>query len=165
MNIWNSDVAIIIALVIASLILLFLEVLTPSFGLLTVAAVIAAVISVYMAFNVSAIYGWELLVGLVILLPAFLLFVAKMAPETWLGQRLFLPKAPSADKDATPQAAELESLVGCEGKAETILRPVGVVRIEGHRIDARSDSDFIEPGTKVKVISATGTDVVVRKME
>jgi len=145
--------------------MMILEIFTPSFGLLTLAATISAGIAVYMTFRINLIYGWGLLIFLIVLIPVYIVFMVKIAPETWVGKMLFLPKAPSADKDATPQAAELESLVGMEGKAETILRPVGVVRVGGHRIDARSDSDFIEQGTKVKVISATGTDVVVRKIE
>ena len=54
-----------------------------------------------------------------------------------------------------------EDLVGRTGKALTVLRPSGMVEIEGRRMDARTESEFIEKGARIKVIDIDGGQLVV----
>lgn len=56
-------------------------------------------------------------------------------------------------------------LVGKAGRALTPLRPSGVVKVEGKRIDAVSVGGFIEAGTSVVVVQVEGTRVVVSEQE
>lgn len=51
------------------------------------------------------------------------------------------------------------------GVALTPLRPAGVVRIDGMRIDAVSVGAFIAAGTSVRVVQVEGTRVVVQEIE
>lgn len=51
------------------------------------------------------------------------------------------------------------------GVALTPLRPAGVVRIDGKRIDAVSVGAFIAAGTSVMVVQVEGTRVVVQEIE
>ena len=53
-------------------------------------------------------------------------------------------------------------LVGKEGVALTALRPSGTCEIDGERIDVVSEREFITPGSRIKVVKAEGTRVVVR---
>jgi membrane-bound serine protease (ClpP class) len=55
-------------------------------------------------------------------------------------------------------------LVGREGTALTDLRPAGTVLIGEERIDAVSDSEWIEDGTDVRVVSSEGYRLVVRPL-
>ena len=51
-------------------------------------------------------------------------------------------------------------------EAETLskLRPAGTIEIDGKRVDAVSEGAFIEKGKKVKVISVSGSRIVVREI-
>ena len=51
------------------------------------------------------------------------------------------------------EAAELQLLLGKQGEAVTVLRPIGTVRIEGKRFDAMAETGSIESGQNIEVIA------------
>ena len=53
------------------------------------------------------------------------------------------------------------SLVGQVGETLTALRPSGKATIKGEVVDVTSNTDFVEPGAKVTVVSQEGSRVVV----
>ena len=53
-------------------------------------------------------------------------------------------------------------LVGQLGEAVSDLRPVGIVRIDGRRIDVSSEGGYITAGTAVEVTVVEGARIVVR---
>ncbi len=61
---------------------------------------------------------------------------------------------------ATPRP----DLVGREGTALTDLRPAGTVLIGEERVDAVSESAWIEEGTDIRVVSSEGYRLVVRAL-
>ena len=158
-----TTTGIIIGLLIAAVILLLLEVLTPSFGLLACLAIAALGAAVWQAFTINSLFGGLLVIAILILIPVYLTFMVHLLPKTPLGKRLFLKKAPSADAAATPETETLDSLVGKTAVTETMLRPSGAIRIDGKRIIALSESGLIRKGKTVKIIRAAGTNVIVRK--
>lgn len=161
------DLLLIIALLIAGLVLLTLEMMTPMFGLFITLGVGCLIAAVVLAFiNISPVFGVVLIVAIVILVPMYMYFVARKLPNAPLSKKLFLGRMPEASAGAgTPESAEHENLVGKSGVAETTLRPSGAIRIEGQRVIASAESGMIEEGTTVKVIRATGMNVVVRAVE
>lgn len=56
-------------------------------------------------------------------------------------------------------------LVDKEGVALTPLRPAGVIKVDGKRVDAVSAGAFIAAGTPVIVVQVEGTRVVVQERE
>jgi len=56
-------------------------------------------------------------------------------------------------------------LLGKTGITLTPLRPAGVVKVEGNRVDAVSVGGFIAAGTTVAVVQVEGTRVVVAEQE
>ncbi|UED73120.1 nodulation protein NfeD [Brevibacillus sp. DP1.3A] len=56
-------------------------------------------------------------------------------------------------------------LEGKSGIALTPLRPAGVVKVEGKRVDAVSVGGFIESGTTITVVQVEGTRIVVAELE
>ncbi|MFS0554613.1 NfeD family protein [Brevibacillus sp. 179-C9.3 HS] len=56
-------------------------------------------------------------------------------------------------------------LEGKTGIALTPLRPAGVVKVEGKRVDAVSVGGFIEAGTAITVVQVEGTRIVVAEQE
>jgi len=55
--------------------------------------------------------------------------------------------------------------VGQEGVALTVLRPAGTGEFAGRRLDIVTDGDFIERGTKIKIIRTEGRRIVVEPVE
>ena len=56
------------------------------------------------------------------------------------------------------------SLIGTEGEALTDLRPSGKILVDGQMLDAISDGNFIEKGSKIQIKSATESQAVVSKV-
>jgi len=70
------------------------------------------------------------------------------------------------DEGAASGAAEPSEhaeLVGTKGTAATTLRPSGFVVIDGKRLAATSEGDFIHSGEAVDVIAVKGNELVVTK--
>jgi membrane-bound serine protease (ClpP class) len=79
--------------------------------------------------------------------------------NTRYGKRMTLQTSVDG-KTATHCLAEF---VGQSGTAVTDLRPAGTVVIDGRRVDAISDGEFIENGQTVRVLRAQGICIIVRR--
>lgn len=156
--------AIIAALLLAAMVLLALEVCTPSFGLLGACGIAALGAAVWQAFTIGPLAGALTVLGILIGTPTYLTLLVRILPRTPLGRRLFLRKAASGTGEAVPDADELRELVGQTGTAETLLRPAGAVRVGGRRLAALSESGLIARGSEVKVIGTSGGNLIVRKV-
>jgi membrane-bound serine protease (ClpP class) len=67
-------------------------------------------------------------------------------------------------KDGWASAARRPDLVGREGVALTDLRPSGTILVGEERVDAVSESEWIEEGTAVRVVTSEGYRHVVRPL-
>ena len=65
----------------------------------------------------------------------------------------------------TPEISELEGLRGLTGKTLSPMRPAGIVRIDGRRVDAVSEGPMIGPGEWVKCVDVRAATVVVRRLD
>ena len=69
----------------------------------------------------------------------------------------------STDREDGYTSADLRpELVGAEGLAITALRPSGVGLFADERLDIVSESEWIEEGTRVRIVSAEGYRHIVR---
>jgi len=59
---------------------------------------------------------------------------------------------------------ELGLFTGKEGAALTPLRPAGAAEVGGHRLDVVTGGEFINQGSRVKVVKVEGTRVVVKEI-
>lgn len=154
----------IVALLAAAMVLFLLEICTPSFGLLAVMGIGALAAAGWLAFGINTVFGVILCIAMVIGAPVYAASLVKLLPKTPIGRRLFLRKARDASGEGTPRTDLYESLVGRTGTAETQLRPAGVIRVDGKRIDALAEGDIIEKGETVKIVKVSGPSPVVRKV-
>jgi membrane-bound serine protease (ClpP class) len=152
----------IILLVAAGLAIFLLETVIPSFGLLAVMGTAALVGAVALSFTISSVLGIAMIVILLVGVPLYLIGVFRVLPNTFIGRKLFLAKMPELKATGTPQAQHYESLVGQTGQAESALRPVGIVRIQGQRLPALAESGVIDKDATVKVIATDGMNLVVK---
>ncbi|HEO72724.1 MAG TPA: hypothetical protein ENN80_15815 [Candidatus Hydrogenedentes bacterium] len=93
-------------------------------------------------------------------------FVAgiQLLPRTRLGRSLILVDSQQADEGWVAWESN-EVLVGKTAEVATALRPAGTILIDGERIDAVSDGQFIEKGAQVKVMEVRGSRVVVERAQ
>ncbi len=160
-----EKIALIVMLIIAGLVTFLLEILTPTFGLLALIGTAASVASVWLAFTISSIFGWVLIVLLLVGVPAYLSLMIKLLPRSPVGKRLFLGKVDTAKAQATPQLEQNESLVGQIGVTESLLRPSGAVRVAGNRVIGIAEGGIIQKGVEVKVLRTHGPDVIVQEVQ
>ncbi len=150
--------AIIITLLILGALLLFLETLLPGLvaGIIGLICLMAAVYFGYRDFGYQT--GGLILVGVLV----------GLAVGTWCWLKFF-PESRMARKFISRGAVgelgvEKPELLNATGEALTRLRPSGVARINGQRLDVVTEGGMIERGAQVKVVSVEGSRIVVREI-
>lgn len=156
----------------AAVVLLFLELLIPSGGLIGLLCGVAAVASVVAFFRFDPTFGVGALLLYVIMAPVLIWLLFRVWIHSPLARRMILGGATETeDGEAAPDAAtasrrqrlvQLRELIGAEGIAETALRPVGFVKINGRRLDGLAESGVIEAGTPVVVTDVYDNQIQVR---
>jgi len=92
--------------------------------------------------------------------------IFKLMPKTPYGQRLLL--VTSVDSRATDGLLVTEAeaeLVGARGVVVADLRPMGKVKVDGRRYDAKAEHGFITKGSEVEVVKRAGFELVVAAIE
>ncbi len=86
--------------------------------------------------------------------------LGRLLPHTPLFRRLALAAA-TARSEGFAAAPDRPEWVGRTGVAATALRPAGVVRIAGERLDVVSEGGFVEAGAPVRIVRVEGSRVFV----
>jgi len=90
--------------------------------------------------------------------------LSRYLPKLPLGSRLVLAPAEGGAEDLLPSDAPVRRVqVGDVGVVEGMCRPVGKVRFGDALVDASTEGDTLEPGTKVRVLRRSGNRVVVER--
>jgi len=147
-----------IALTCVALMLFFAEIFIPSFGLISLVALGCMAGSVALAFQAGAGVGYLFIVLNVLAIPIVVVIAFKLLPRS----PLVLSRTLDGEKPRGPAVESDQELVGKEGVAETDLRPAGKARIDGRRVDVLTAGEYVEPGTRVKVIRVEGARVFVK---
>ena len=160
----------------AGIILLGIEVfVTPGFGVLGVAGILAIVVSLVLAmtslpidisFQTGDLTSNLLRVMLSMGVTILLLFVAMaVLPKTPMRRKIVLDAAitETASGSIEGRAVENTLSIGAVGTAESFLRPAGIARFGDKRLDVTSEGDFVESGSAVVVVRVHGNHVIVRK--
>jgi membrane-bound serine protease (ClpP class) len=85
-------------------------------------------------------------------------------PRLPLGRRLVLDTAMTAREGFASPPEMDQSWLAKKGVAATTLRPAGIARIEGARVDVVTDGEYVEAGEPVEVIRVDGNRIVVRRV-
>lgn len=148
----------ILVLFLAGLVLLTIEAFIPGFGVFGISGIICLVVSIYLAAGA----GGDVVRGLVIAVVVVILFVG--AVTRFAVRRGFWAKISLGDAVRgtvrAPSTAE-GGLLGEEGISLTPLRPSGIARISGKRVDVVTTGQFLPKGAKIRVVEVDGTRVVV----
>ncbi|RAK10340.1 membrane-bound serine protease (ClpP class) [Halanaerobium saccharolyticum] len=150
----------IVVLFIVGVILILAEVFViPGFGIAGVSGITAVLVSLFFIFPNTSI-AINVLLAVVLITLMIAVFMIKKVGSSRFWRRISLE---SNSKNYFSSASKKDYL---NREAETMskLRPAGTIRIDGKRVDAVSEGGFIEKGKKVKVISVSGSRIVVREI-
>lgn len=157
-----------------SLVLLFLELFIPSGGLISILAAVAAIGSVVAFYKYDSTWGMVATGAYIVLGPIVAVFGFRWWINSPLGRRMILggnePGVADLDDDSPmseaharqERLAQLRQLIGAQGVTVTSLRPVGIVKINGQRIDALAESGVIDAGQPVTVTDVYDNQIKVR---
>jgi len=162
-----------ILIFVAGVILLLIEIFViPGFGIFGVLGIIMIMAGLFLGLisDFPMVEPDLLSTAIIQLASAFVLGIAviavllKFLPKTGMWKNLILDKNISAQSGYTSYE-NFNELIGKEGKALTVLRPAGTALIDGKRLDVVTPGDFINKGTKIKVIEVEGSKIVVEKIK
>lgn len=151
-----------IAVFLAGILCIIIEMLMPTVGLLAGAGVAAMLYSVVMTLggDINAVYA--MLVSFAMAVFIFALIVKKL-PSSKLWNRLTL-KDKSNTANGYVSAEPREELLGKRGIVVTELRPAGSALIADKLVDVISEGAFLTKGEKIIVVAVNGNRVLVRKV-
>ena len=154
-----------ICLLVVAFGLVMAEIGIPSFGLFSLLAAGAYAWALVEAFAQNKTFGWSF-VGLgVVLLPVAIGLGLKLLPKTPMGRRLILPVPNSEEIKHGSRPESVHDLEGKAGVALTDLRPTGIARIDGERIDVVAGGKFILKGSNLVVSTIQGNRIVVEERQ
>ncbi len=155
---WWSVIIFIIGIVF-----LLIELAAPGFGVFGIAGLLSIFIGIVLAAPTLALGVRTLAIALVALLIAIPVFF-KLFGKLRFIQRFVLSTAETIERGYTHAESKID-LLGRTGKTQTVLRPSGIIILDGQRVDAVADGEFIDKHVPVKVIHVEGTRVIVQKTD
>ena len=148
-------------LTVIGLALIVAEVFFVSLGALGGMAALSLLSAIVLAFTHHGNFAGFAFLGLAAIGSPVVAFLAlKALPKTKLGQQLIL-REPSRSEIGMAAPPELQALVQQTGVADTTLRPAGIARVGGRRVDVVTRGELIEAGTSVTVLAVEGSRVIV----
>ena len=155
----------------------------PGFGVAGVSGVILILVSLVLALLPPGIFStrpefaeWRGRAALVSFATVFgalaaaalgIVALMRIMPRVPVFQRIFLEpgssggEAPSVPRPPVEEAAK--DLLGKEGLVVTTLRPSGKAQFGEQVLNVVADGEFIDPGTRVKVMEVGGNRIVVTR--
>lgn len=154
----SGHVLALIAMIVGT-ILLMIEMFIPGFGAAGISGIVLSVAGL-IAMGGNAVQTL-ILVGceLILLGIALAVCVHTASRGRFAKSRLVL-------KDVAVRKPDGEDdLTGRTGRAETPLRPSGIAVIDGRRVSVITEGEFVDAGTDITVIGASGNKITVRPVE
>ena len=166
-----------VGLMLLAGLLVLLEFLVPSAGLLGIGAAMAAAAALFLAYSESLAAGLTMTGLLALGAPALFIAAIRIWPHTPIGRRILnLPPLDTSkhrqssggtDSDGTSRVWELDNpyknLLGKVGTARTHLLPSGQIEVDGHRYDAVAMGTAVDQGEFVEITNVDAGKIRVQK--
>lgn len=154
-------------LIAGGLLLVVAELFIPSHGLLSLAAGAVAIAGVVVLFLEDPGWGVIGLLLIAVLGPMSFALGLRIWPDTPIGRRMLHGEGGAEAEAQRHVAAERErdqrlALIGKEGRALTDLHPVGIIELDGRRMDAIAELGIVASGSVVRVTSTEHNQIRVR---
>ena len=143
-------------LVVIGLVLLGFEIFVPGglLGLIGFIALASAIVIAFTSINTTA--GVLSLIGTFVVAMVYMYLWVVVFPRTRLGKKFEL-----SDSVEGKGTGDYDDLIEQLGEAVTDLRPAGIARIGGQRVDVVARTGYIDAGTAVQVVDVEGNRVTV----
>jgi membrane-bound serine protease (ClpP class) len=150
----------VVSLAAAGIALMFLEMFLPGIiaGVVGGILLFASIIVAYRDMGTGA--GNLVLIAAVGATAGLWWWWATKFQHTRFGRRMTLTASGTGEAGMGDQLASLHDQIGT---ALTPLRPSGTISIAGHRVDAITGGEFLDAGTRVRVVRTHGLGVLVRQ--
>lgn len=143
---------------------IFFEFFIPG-GVLGVVGVGLMALGIFICFrDQGAETGWIVLVTALGLSIVTVIIGFKLVPRSPLGKVLIHRKQVSKQAGYSAQSDDPAQLMGKEGVAVSHLRPTGIATIDGRRIDVMSDGEYLDAGTRIRVVEVASNRIMVRRV-
>lgn len=144
-------------------ILVIVEMFHPGFGAPGIIGGILLVLGIIFTAR-NLLEALILLLIIIAALGAVLTFVLQSATKGRLSKTLILSNSQRKDNGYIG-TEDLNYFLDKEGTAYTVLRPAGIADFSGVKMDVVSEGDFIQKGTKIRVVKVEGRRIVVKVSE
>lgn len=165
---WEEMLIFVVGLVLIGVELFII----PGFGVAGVLGLLAVVVSLILslvglevdiAFHAGLLEQALIQVFAAIILAGVgSILVIRYLPSVRPVRRLILTRSLRSEDGAVGREVLSDTLVGRVTVADSDLRPVGVGRIDGRRVELQTRGGYIRKGTRVRVVSAKDSILLVR---
>jgi len=156
-----NPITLYITLLFAGFLLIGMEIFIPG-GVLGIIGAITWLIAAGVGLSHFST-PWNVLSAFTLLLMGVLTFVIwiKFFPKSRMGKTLTL-RHNTKDYKAHDEIDTFA--VGTQGEALSTLRPSGIARFEGRRMDVVADGEWVEAGQSIKISSTANGHISVIKI-
>lgn len=149
-------------LYVVGLVLLIIEALVPGFGVAGISGLVLVFASIVMISS-SFYQAILLLIGTIAVSVLLIVAMYKMGYGKRFVKSMIL-ETEQKNEQGYISSKGYEKYLGMHGKVVTPLRSAGTVIIDGIKVDAVSEAEFIEKDIEVEVIKIEGNRIVVKRI-
>ncbi len=149
-------------LYVTGMVLLMIEALMPGFGVAGISGIVLVLASIVMISS-SFFQAILLLAGTTAIAVILVVALYRMGYGKRFVKSMIL-NTEQKNEEGYVSTKGYEKYLGMRGIAATPLRSAGTVIIDGNRIDAVSEAEFIDKDTEVEVIKVEGGRIVVKRI-
>ncbi len=149
-------------LFISGVLLILIELFVPGFGFWGISGISCILVSLFLTLGSDTAALSLLAISLVVAILIFVLII-KFLPSSQLWSKMIL-KDSETKLNGFSSSNDYSNYVGREGIVLTLLRPAGLVDIDGIQLDVISEGQYVEPGTRIKVVSVSGSRILVKRV-
>jgi membrane-bound ClpP family serine protease len=153
--------AAVITLILLGIFLFLVEfLLLPGITVALVGAVVMTISGVYLAF---VRFGTKVgvLVLLFTLVASLVIFAFSLRAKTWKKAMLNT----SIDSNVTDEMGYEHVHEGDKGETIGRLAPTGMIRVNNHSFEAKSNAGFLDPRTAIEIVKINGSQIIVKPIK
>lgn len=154
---WTSLVLFVLGLG-----LLIIEAIVPGFGLPGISGILFILIGIVLAMGSTTAAITSLSIAIIIAAIVTIIMI-KYGFKSTLFTRIVL-SSKLGDEEGYKSSSSKTEYLDKEGIALSGLRPSGVIEIDGIKLDALTEGDFVTKGSPIKVIRVEGSKIFVRRI-
>ena len=139
--------------------LVILEAFIPGFGVAGIFGIILEVVALWATWRLHGVPTALIALLAVLVLIGFAIFFSYRSA---MNGRLSKSHLVLKDTEPAAAAAGQDDRIGAEGVTVTVLRPAGQIEVNGARLNAASNGDFIPKGARILITGREGDHYVVK---